>query len=152
MANGRASACLAAQTKRWAEGIRVPGPLAGGGSTTARGRVATREESGVLGFPSRRGLTPRGSLVILESGYIVESQRGCQRETGGGQVPAVWGCFPTSLRAFSRLPRSTDHRGWCVPADPCSVDTHGLALSISCCLGRKDRPTEMYIFIWGGAS
>ena len=23
-------------------------------------RVATREESGVLGFPSRRGLTPRG--------------------------------------------------------------------------------------------
>ena len=25
-------------------------------------RVATREESGVLGFPSRRGLTPRGSL------------------------------------------------------------------------------------------
>ena len=34
-------------------------------------RVSTREESGVLGFPSRRGLTPRGynfqcaSLVIL---------------------------------------------------------------------------------------
>ena len=26
-------------------------------------RVATREESGVLGFPSRRGLTPRGSLA-----------------------------------------------------------------------------------------
>ena len=25
-------------------------------------RVATREEGGVLGFPSRRGLTPRGSL------------------------------------------------------------------------------------------
>ena len=25
-------------------------------------RVATREESGVIGFPSRRGLTPRGSL------------------------------------------------------------------------------------------
>ena len=25
-------------------------------------RVATREESGVLGFTSRRGLTPRGSL------------------------------------------------------------------------------------------
>ena len=25
-------------------------------------RVATREESGILGFPSRRGLTPRGSL------------------------------------------------------------------------------------------
>ena len=24
--------------------------------------VATREDSGVLGFPSRRGLTPRGSL------------------------------------------------------------------------------------------
>ena len=27
------------QTKRWAEGIRVPGPLAGGGSTTARGKL-----------------------------------------------------------------------------------------------------------------
>ena len=27
-----------------------------------RDREATREESGVLGFPSRRGLTPRGSL------------------------------------------------------------------------------------------
>ena len=27
-----------------------------------RDRVATREENGVLGFPSRRGLTPRGSL------------------------------------------------------------------------------------------
>ena len=28
----------------------------------AAARVATREESGVLGFPSRRGLTPQGSL------------------------------------------------------------------------------------------
>ena len=33
------SGCLAAQTKRWAEGIRVQGPLAGGGSTTARGKL-----------------------------------------------------------------------------------------------------------------
>ena len=30
-------------------------------------RVATREESGVLGFPSRRGLTPRGSLAGVGS-------------------------------------------------------------------------------------
>ena len=29
---------------------------------SAQARVATREERGVLGFPSRRGLTPRGSL------------------------------------------------------------------------------------------
>ena len=35
---------------------------AGGGARVTAGRVATREESGVLGFPSRRGLTPRGSL------------------------------------------------------------------------------------------
>ena len=28
-----------AQTKRWAEGIMVSGPLAGGGSTTARGKL-----------------------------------------------------------------------------------------------------------------
>ena len=33
----RGCSSLAAQTKRWAEGIRVPGPLAEGGSTTARG-------------------------------------------------------------------------------------------------------------------
>ena len=31
------SGCLAAQAKRWAEGIRVPASLAGQGSTTARG-------------------------------------------------------------------------------------------------------------------
>ena len=31
-------------------------------------RVATREESGVLGFPSRRGLTPRGRPLL--SGYL----------------------------------------------------------------------------------
>ena len=33
-----------------------------GGLPSMGSRVATREESGVLGFPSRRGLTPRGSL------------------------------------------------------------------------------------------
>ena len=34
-------------------------------------RVETREESGVLGFPSRRGLTPRGyeQLVALENKF-----------------------------------------------------------------------------------
>ena len=32
-----------AQTKRWAEGIMVPGPLAGGGSTTARGILRSNE-------------------------------------------------------------------------------------------------------------
>ena len=39
-------------------------------------RVATREESGVLGFPSRRGLTPRGSLdsVVSDSLRPHESQ------------------------------------------------------------------------------
>ena len=31
-------------------------------------RVATREESGVLGLPSRRGLTPRGSLECNPEG------------------------------------------------------------------------------------
>ena len=47
------------QTKRWAEGIRVPGPLAGGGSTTARG-----------GLPHCRWilyqLSHKGSPRILE--------------------------------------------------------------------------------------
>ena len=41
-------------------------------------RVATREESGVLGFPSRRGLTPRGSLecnpVQLHSSQMLAKQ------------------------------------------------------------------------------
>ena len=54
------SGCLAAQTKRWAEGIRVPAPLSAQGAP--RDPRPTREESGVLGFPSRRGLTPRGIL------------------------------------------------------------------------------------------
>ena len=36
-------------------------------------RVATREESGVLGFPSRRGLTPRGSLECNPAGIWAKS-------------------------------------------------------------------------------
>ena len=49
----------------------IPGPLSKrkrrldaleAAQGAAKDRVATREESGVLGFPSRRGLTPRGSL------------------------------------------------------------------------------------------
>ena len=50
-------------------GDRVLSPNGRGGWTPLRPlrglqepHVATREESGVLGFPSRRGLTPRGSL------------------------------------------------------------------------------------------
>ena len=51
------SGCLAAQTKRWAEGIRVPAPLAGGGSTTARRILhlcpaSSCQESLFLGSPS----------------------------------------------------------------------------------------------------
>ena len=49
------------------EQSRVLSPNGRGGWTSLRPlrglqeiRVATREESGVLGFPSRRGLTPRG--------------------------------------------------------------------------------------------
>ena len=55
---------------------RVLSPNSTGGLTplrTLRGlqetRVATREESGVLGFPSRRGLTPRGSLTFSLSSF-----------------------------------------------------------------------------------
>ena len=40
-------------------------------------RVATREESGVLGFPSRRGLTPRG----LQEGPAALGLSG-QQDTG----------------------------------------------------------------------
>ena len=42
--------------------------------------VATQEESGVPGFPSRRGLTPRGSLECLMLGGIGgRRRRGQQR-------------------------------------------------------------------------
>ena len=40
-----------AQTKRWAEGIRVPGPLAGGGSTTARGMFLSSSHDCSLSEP-----------------------------------------------------------------------------------------------------
>ena len=39
-------------------------------------RVATREESGVLGFPSRRGLTPRGAEYIMRNAGLEEAQAG----------------------------------------------------------------------------
>ena len=48
------------------------------GSSALRGlqetRVATREESGVLGFPSRRGLTPRGPRTwgCMKEACVVE--------------------------------------------------------------------------------
>ena len=55
-----------ASPKDW---TRPEGPSAGASEGPLRPlrrfqetRVASREESGVLGFPSRRGLTPRGSL------------------------------------------------------------------------------------------
>ena len=41
-------------------------------------RVATREESGVLGFPSRRRLTPRGSLECNPDGVSHEVRQGAQ--------------------------------------------------------------------------
>ena len=53
----------------WRQGSQVSMRMARGSvsllSSHGRGqetRVATREESGILGFPSRRGLTSRGSL------------------------------------------------------------------------------------------
>ena len=50
------------------------------GTLSALSRVATREESGVLGFPSRRGLTPRGSLVVP----VQEMQQMRVQFLGGG--------------------------------------------------------------------
>ena len=44
-ASVKESACQCTQTKRWAEGSRVPAPLAGGGSTTARGLLRLCPES-----------------------------------------------------------------------------------------------------------
>ena len=51
--------------------VQSPGPLSTSwrchGDMQARGRVATREESGVLGFPSRRGLTHWVFFATLNS-------------------------------------------------------------------------------------
>ena len=65
-----AQAVLYSSFPAWpGEQSRVLSPNGRGGWTPLRPlrglqetRVATLEESGVLGFPSRRGLTPRGSL------------------------------------------------------------------------------------------
>ena len=62
------SGCLAAQTKRWAEGIRVPGPLAGGGSTTARGKLRLNLQAPArLGFP---GALPQRRVVWMWFGAL----------------------------------------------------------------------------------
>ena len=45
----------------WKSSVFIP-ILKKGNAKECSNYVATREESGVLGFPSRRGLTPRGSL------------------------------------------------------------------------------------------
>ena len=57
------SGCLAAQTKRWAEGFRVPAPLAGGGSTTARGILRSCPESACMWAPSNmRAAAPKSRV------------------------------------------------------------------------------------------
>ena len=60
-------------------------------------RVATREESGVLGFPSRRGLTPRGSEEVYEHRVLINSG------PGNGVFPHV--APPTRLHL--QFPRET---------------------------------------------
>ena len=66
-------------------------------------RVATREESGVLGFPSRRGLTPQGSLECN-----LDAQQAPARLGFPGALPqrrAVWmwfGAFPAKGHCHPR--------------------------------------------------
>ena len=68
----------------WAGGARLGmgGPNGRGGWTPLRPlrglqepRVATREESGVLGFPSRRGLTPPGAWNATPRGTFAVASR-----------------------------------------------------------------------------
>ena len=56
-------------------------------------RVATREESGVLGFPSRRGLTPRGSLQSLCNPCSLS--QGCHLTISPSIIP-----FSSCLQSF----------------------------------------------------
>ena len=85
-------------------------------------RVATREESGVLGFPSRRGLTPRGSLECPHtlpaacSGSQKASRRGCWPRVavcGGrvalaGRLAARLGCLESGGRLYRRNAAGSD--------------------------------------------
>ena len=71
-------------------------------------RVATREESGVLGFPSRRGLTPRGSQDEALARYGVSREVPCSAlkgETVPDSLPAPPKSPPTHRRQPTR-PRS----------------------------------------------
>ena len=73
------SGCLAAQTKRWAEGIRVPGPLAGGGTTPvflpgeSQGREAWLAKPGWLpSMGSHPLLIATGEAIPLRPGESFE--------------------------------------------------------------------------------
>ena len=69
------SGCLAAQNKRWAEGIRVPAPLAGRGSTTARWILRLCPASAC-----QTGLPWPRSLVILRRPLPNHSHGECSGE------------------------------------------------------------------------
>ena len=70
-------------------------------------RVATREESGVLGFPSRRGLTPRGTEGTRDADLVPV----WGRSPGGGHgYPLQYSCLENSMdrgESYDALPLAT---------------------------------------------
>ena len=74
-------------------------------------RVATREESGVLGFPSRRGLTPRGLLAsvtlffLLSAPLCTASQSSCLLSS---DVPPGFRTISEPFHLFPQLQLSED--------------------------------------------
>ena len=121
----RVSWCLAAQTKRRAEGIRVPAPLAGRGSTTARGILRLCPASACqTGLPwiSRRGLRPPEQLE-REAGFpssdktrpdspVPTLQGPCGRRPGavaqshGREAALAWASLVQRFPASSVLARA----------------------------------------------
>ena len=91
-------ACLAAQAKRWAEGIRVPGPLAGGGSTTARGKLRLCPASA---YWEECMLFPGSSSEL--SGP--QRPRATRRD-GPGYSQTAQGCFQPELRTPQKPPEA----------------------------------------------
>ena len=95
------SACLATQTKRWAEGIRVPAPLAGGGTQIL--------------YPLTRGLSLWSTALLCyrEGGTLLG---GGLTEGGVFPHPLPSEDFGNSFHALIPWPRGARGAGTLIPS------------------------------------
>ena len=86
------SGCLAAQTMRWAEGIRVPAPLAGGGTS----HPLVRRNPGAQGWGAQ---CPEEVLLVLA--LVQETVRPALLRVRGSTLCAVLSqpCWPGITRS-----------------------------------------------------